>query len=1588
MLMTPPARKLFFALLILGFFAVAKGAVDFFIQPISSATPSSLMSAATIAKPSAKRPALALPTLLALRFDGSLVGEDGETPVTRPAIEDYQSDANSLTGNTGNASALRLRATTRLSYPSTDNINAKEGTVEVWIKPEWNGNDGLPHTILSFGGNGGLVFGKDGNNLRMVLNRANPNGTLEVDAIASIENWKANDWHHVAASWSNNNKFIRLYIDGSLVSERNLAPQSLPAIDTTANASFDLGGLGFRNPVLSTIDDLVISDTPLPTQTIVNHMTEKLASTDLALTTITPPANASIGMYPGWSSWQDWQYKVRMEKNIAVPVDPPTDPPTFKTVTVFYDLTLPLQAASSISSDNPTVAIFDESSGRIIAKKEGSATITATRSGKTTTISVTVRPAKPSQVIEAGAIYNDPNKPIADALFKIPIVIIRYLPTTDTTNSTLDSTITGLNTSVASLLSKQLNTEKNLKFTLEEGSRFRGYSGAVAKPSLGYSVVKVINIYEEIPPGLPSKTSGKYFPDYKQILQRNDVKLADLINKQGVKEIWLEQYDNGIITLNESNMSSPVTGDISNSLRTNDDLPVYEKPYTVFGINYALGENLATRSRGQHLEAILSYANKRQDGNDTLFTDLFIGRNADNSFQPGRCGKTVRPPNSANDLDFTNLTAVTSDIQDWYPDGSGIPIALTSNKWATELNYSWPAAVPTTKAESQWYIYWMQAMPGAKNGIQDIGFGQMTNWWQFTGDWDGAMKAGVGLYQATSCQFTLANTSQEFFGNGGSGSLNITSGTNCKWFASTSDSWITLTNAIGNGNGAVTFTIDPIPAPLTTRTGTILIAGQTFTVTQSNVACGYSIGTPTLTTLPASGGTGNVAVTAATGCEWGATSDSAWLTTTITAATINAGKGSGNGSVNYKADPNNGPERTGKLTIAGKEVLIKQSIGCTFTVTPATQTIPAAAGTGTVNVTTTGGCAWTASVTAHTPTWLTIPAGTTDNKSGVITFSATANTGAERTASLSVNGQSVSITQSSGCTYSLSASAPPQNIAATGGTGKFTVTTGANCPWTAVVSASAPWLKITQINNEVTFTVDANTGIQRTGIITVADKTFTVTQNSGCTYTLTPANLTPTANGGAASVAVSTSAGCTWNASVAPATTWITLTSAANNTGTGSANFTIAPSTGAARTGVITVAGQNFTINQSANAAPTITAGSALTRQQGAVASVSNLATTSDPETAAASLTVATVTVPTGISITNLTNTNGTISASIAASCLAALGSNTLVLKITDALGASTNANITIDVTAGTSCFLTPAETSIGDQRAGSVLIYNYYTSSLSSPSAQNTQIRITNTNETNDIAVQLYFIDSQTSSPQSIVLCLGANQTTNFSMALFDPGITGYIIAVAVNKTTGCPANFNYLTGGAYVKLSSGHTANLGALAVAALTANPTTCATGNKTAMLNFDGTNYGRLPRMLTIDNIGSVRDGNDLLLAVNRIGGSLLTTVGAVGLVNGKLFDNKRNSRDFTFTGGSSQFSTHFSSAFPRIAGTTFDQFIPSGQSGWAKMWTDNNIGIVGSAINLSANLRTPLGFAGGYNLQVMALTATASLEIPLTTPTCP
>jgi hypothetical protein len=293
----------------------------------------------------------------------------------------------------------------------------------------------------------------------------------------------------------------------------------------------------------------------------------------------------------------------------------------------------------------------------------------------------------------------------------------------------------------------------------------------------------------------------------------------------------------------------------------------------------------------------------------------------------------------------------------------------------------------------------------------------------------------------------------------------------------------------------------------------------------------------------------------------------------------------------------------------------------------------------------------------------------------------------------------------------------------------------------------------------------------------------------------------------------------------------------------------------------------------------------------------------------------------------------------------------------------------------------------VSDQRAGSVLVYNLYSSSSAAPNAQNTRISLTNIHPTLPLAVHLFFVDGATCSIADSLVCLTAQQTASFLASDIDPGTTGYIVAVASDRTTGCPINFNYLIGDAYVKLSSGHAANLAAEGFAALVGVGTTCDAASVTTILNFDGLSYNRVPRVLAASNIPSRGDGNDTLLVLNRLGGSLVT--GAATLTNlfGLLYDDAENPLSFNFSPNVCQFRSSLSNNFPRVA-PRFEQFIPAGRSGWGKFYSTNELGLLGAQLNFNPNAGTAANaFNQGHNLHKLTLTQSVQLTIPIFPPNC-
>lgn len=437
------------------------------------------------------------------------------------------------------------------------------------------------------------------------------------------------------------------------------------------------------------------------------------------------------------------------------------------------------------------------------------------------------------------------------------------------------------------------------------------------------------------------------------------------------------------------------------------------------------------------------------------------------------------------------------------------------------------------------------------------------------------------------CTYAIASTTQNVDSDASTVTVGVAAGAGCAWTASSNASWITVASGGSSiGDGAVTLRVAGNTGA--SRTGTVSIAGKTFTVVQAAVACNYSLGSNSQS-IPFDGGNGSVGVTAASPCNWTAASNVPWIT-------ITSGRsGTGNGSVAFTVATNAGAARTGTLTIAGRTFTVTQAAAppppCTFSIAPGSQNIGDAGGPGSTTVTASAGtCAWTASPNAP---WISITKGTSGTGNGVVEYTVAANTGAARTGTVSIGGQTLTVNQAAApppCTWTI---APPsQDVPDTGGSVTTAVTASAStCAWTAVPNAD--WIAIASGGSgsgsgAVTFNVAANAGPARTGTVTVAGQTFTVNQAASpppCTFSISPPGAMLPAEGGGGSVAIAASApSCAWT--IANPSDWVVISGPAAGTGTAAISYLVAPNSGAARTTTLTIAGQPFTISQSAPGTP------------------------------------------------------------------------------------------------------------------------------------------------------------------------------------------------------------------------------------------------------------------------------------------------------------------------------------------------------------------------------------------------------------------
>ena len=89
------------------------------------------------------------------------------------------------------------------------------------------------------------------------------------------------------------------------------------------------------------------------------------------------------------------------------------------------------------------------------------------------------------------------------------------------------------------------------------------------------------------------------------------------------------------------------------------------------------------------------------------------------------------------------------------------------------------------------------------------------------------------IAQGDNCTYTISPTSASYGTAAATGSVNVTAPAGCFWTAVSNDDWITVTTPSGSGNGTVNYSVAAYTLKRKFRTGTMTIAGNTFTVRQS-----------------------------------------------------------------------------------------------------------------------------------------------------------------------------------------------------------------------------------------------------------------------------------------------------------------------------------------------------------------------------------------------------------------------------------------------------------------------------------------------------------------------------------------------------------------------------------------------------------------------------------------------------------------------------------------------------------------------------------------------------------------------------------
>ncbi|MHA8060349.1 InlB B-repeat-containing protein [Aquirufa beregesia] len=420
--------------------------------------------------------------------------------------------------------------------------------------------------------------------------------------------------------------------------------------------------------------------------------------------------------------------------------------------------------SSSILSNSPLAKLTNQN---LLAIKSGQIQLKIELENLSQTYPITISPVE--DVTDYDVFLKTP---VSSSSIVVPVVVISFLPTLDGIN--LDMNLAPddywelKNSTLQEAKNRFTGELKITKFGIEEGSRFRQFNSTQeAKPYAGFQVIKFFNVYEV---EFTQYITGLKTFDYHKLFQK--LGMDTLVNQYQVKEIWFNAFvkdkfpsvvnspyndPNTYYNFPESNMSSPSTGDVSNSYYFPNDLPIYNNTYVVYGNSGHRGADTNLHNRGHQIEAQMNYienlVHKPSLGN-ALFKNFFVGIKPSSGLPLNRVGMTHFPPNTSVDYDYDNTNLVSSDILDWQASG-GATTKVNRDLWKNIVypyslvnkNYGRNQTTDYSQdAQVKWLIFWWQSIPGLNHSLT-YNNQKLSNWWDLFYHWDEAIKQRKGLYE-------------------------------------------------------------------------------------------------------------------------------------------------------------------------------------------------------------------------------------------------------------------------------------------------------------------------------------------------------------------------------------------------------------------------------------------------------------------------------------------------------------------------------------------------------------------------------------------------------------------------------------------------------------------------------------------------------------------------------------------------------------------------------------------------------------------------------------------------------------------------